>query len=140
MISNQQISDSIVKYNNGIDRAAWERKELLNALRNDRESGFYIFNDFLINEFKTDSAILNSTKQFDLLTTDKNILILYANKLKMRYNWLASFNHQLTNMQRLCNNLMEVIVKAYDVRNERSVNSIVAHTTKLINQIVGFAS
>jgi hypothetical protein len=118
LISNQQVSDSIVKYDNGIAWAAWEREELLNALKNDRESAYYIFNDFLINEYKTDSAILHSSKQFSLLTTDKKVLIPYANKLKMRYDWLTSYNYQLAAMQRTCNNLIKLIENKYHTTND----------------------
>jgi hypothetical protein len=118
LISNQQVSDSIVIYNDGVEWAAWLREELLNALKNDRESGFHIFNDFLVNDYNSDSALLSSSKQFRLLTTDKNILIPYANKLKMRYDWLASYRGQLAKMQEQCNNLIQLIKEKYIVRNK----------------------
>ncbi|MCZ2458326.1 MAG: hypothetical protein LC128_01755 [Chitinophagales bacterium] len=118
LISNQQVSDSIVIYNEGIEWAAWLREELLAALKNDRESGFYIFNDALVSEYNSDSAILSSPKQFRLLTTDKNILIPYANKLMIRYDWLASYRGQLAKMQRQCNNLIQLIKEEYNVHEE----------------------
>lgn len=118
LISNQQVSDSIVKYNAGIEWLSWLREELLNALKNDRESGFYLFNDFLISQYQSDSALLHSSKRFPLLTNDKQVLIPYANKLRMRYDWLNSYRSNLVTMQRQCNNLIRLIKEKYDMRED----------------------
>lgn len=118
LISNQQVSDSIVKYNNEIEWLSWLREELLSALKNDRESGFHIFNDYLMDSYQEDSLQTHSRPQLKLLTADKSILIPYANKLKMRYDWLNSYRANLVTMKRQCNNLIRLIKEKYDMREE----------------------
>ncbi|HEX8334645.1 MAG TPA: hypothetical protein VF622_18620 [Segetibacter sp.] len=116
LITNQAVSDSIVRYNDGIEFGAWLRTELLAALKDDRGTGYLIFNDFLLRDLKTDSMVLASGRRMPLMTTDKNILTGYANKLRMRYDWLASYNRNTKLQQSRCSRLIELIKKEYDLK------------------------
>ena len=115
LISRQDVSDKIIQYYDAIENAEWLRQEVLSALKDDRASGYFIFNDFLIKGFKLDSAtnILRSSKRLPLLTNDKKVLIPYANKLNMRYDWLVSYNENLLYLQEECNQLIELVNKEY---------------------------
>jgi archaellum component FlaF (FlaF/FlaG flagellin family) len=118
LITNQLVSDSIAYYNDRIEYGAWIREELLAALKDDRASGFFIFNEFLLRDFKKDSAILISANKFPLMSVDKALLIPYANKLKLRYDWLASYNSILKLQQGRCNRLIALIKKEYHLEKE----------------------
>lgn len=120
LITKQEVSDRIIQYNDDIEFAAWLRQEVLAALRDDRSSGYTIFNDFLIKEFKPENAaeILQSSKSLPLMTEDKKILVAYANKLKMRYDWLSSYNENLKADQKDCTELIELAKKEYHLENK----------------------
>ncbi|MFS8082719.1 MAG: hypothetical protein ACMG51_04645 [Ginsengibacter sp.] len=115
LISRQDVSDKIIQYYDAIENAEWLRQEVLSALKDDRASGYYIFNDNLIKEYNLDSAtnIMRSSKKFLLLTNDKKVLIPYANKLKMRHDWLVSYNGNLINLQKKCKQLIDLVNKEY---------------------------
>jgi hypothetical protein len=117
LITSQRVSDSIVIYYDGIENAAWLKEETLTALKNDRETGYNIFNDYLINKYTPSNArnILNEQGRFPLMTNDKNLLISYANKLKMRHDWLISYNGTLKFLQRFCSRIIELIKKEYHI-------------------------
>jgi hypothetical protein len=120
LITKQEVSDKIVQYNDAIESAAWLRQEVLSSLKDDRSSGYAIFNDFLIKEFKPNNAaeILKLAKPLPLLTSDKNTLIQYANKLKMRYDWLISYNGSLKVIEKRCTELIQLANKEYHLEDE----------------------
>ncbi|HUS01699.1 MAG TPA: hypothetical protein VMY77_08230 [Chitinophagaceae bacterium] len=117
LITNQTVSDSIVYYNDVIEFGAWLRMELLAALKDDRGTGYLIFNDFFIRNL-SDSLILASGQKMPLMTTDKQVLVAYANKLKMRYDWLKSYNSIIQGQQARCNRLIALIKNEYHLENE----------------------
>ena len=120
LITKQDVSDKIIQYNDDIELAAWLRQEVLSALKDDRSTGYVIFNDFLIKEFKPEKGaeIVLLSKTLPLLTDDKKILIPYANKLKMRYDWLSSYNESLKHIQKGCIELIELANKEYHLEDE----------------------
>ena len=120
LLTKQEVSDKIIQYNDAIENAAWLRQEVLSALKDDRSSGYAIFNDFLIKEFKPANAteILLLSKPLPLLTYEKEILVPYANKLKMRYDWLRSYNANLKSIQKRCVELIKLMKKEYKLQDE----------------------
>jgi hypothetical protein len=120
LLTKQEVSDKIIQYNDAIENAAWLRQEVLSALKDDRSSGYAIFNDFLIKEFKPANAteILLLSKPLPLLTYEKEILVPYANKLKMRYDWLRSYIANLKSIQKLCFELIKLMKKEYKLQDE----------------------
>jgi hypothetical protein len=115
LITQQDVSDAILSYNNNIEWMAWLRTELLSSLKDSRATAFYIFNDFLVNEFDSGDAInvMHSQRKFPLLTNDKNVLIPYANKLNLRKAWLSSYTGGIGIMQTQCRNLIQLVRKKY---------------------------
>jgi hypothetical protein len=117
----QKVSDAIVEYSD-YDTRTLAQLEVFRSYQIDAlEVGETIFNLELLEHFRSrDSAIalLQSTQKFELMSLDKQNLMLYGNKLYMARAVLLSYILQLQQQKENAEKLNALIKKEYHLENE----------------------
>ena len=121
LIRKQFVSDSInnyYQYNAGIVR---QQMTHMQVLYESYQLSQTIFDIRILNDYVTREnapLILQSNKQFSLLTKDNNTLLLYAAKLYGARGTLFQSINLLKNQKDRAERLIELIQKEYHLKNE----------------------
>jgi hypothetical protein len=116
LIRNQLVSDSIQEFYRSDDEIIWQQNKHTDILYESYQFSqnifdMRIFNDYII--WETAPLILKSDRQFSLLTTDKNILLLYASKLFVARGSLFLAKEKLQMQKAKAEQLIKLIEKEY---------------------------
>ncbi|MDQ6756180.1 MAG: hypothetical protein M3004_04510 [Bacteroidota bacterium] len=122
LIRKQEVSDSIVDYHDGEIQLVQQENVFNDFQIKAFETGDKIFNSELMERFlsrDSANAVLQSTQQFQLLSQDKQTLLLYGSKLFLARAVLFNFINQMEAQKAKAKSLSELIRKEYHLeKNE----------------------